>query len=209
MPHFNCPICGNCRLPTLQLMLQHISRVHASSPSFSITCGIDGCLRTYKNNGSYQKHVKKMHSHYFTIVAEPSNTTYVDISEPDDYPEYLDHECESMPSDSSASELERKQQKAKWILKIREANMLTQTCTENLLTDITDICTNIVEDLKTDIAHQLKSALITVPSTVIKEISETFDNEIYRQPFVGLETQYKQLQFYQKHLNFVVRITHC
>lgn len=83
--------------------------------------------------------------------------------------------------------------------------MLTQTCTENLLSDITDICTNIVEDLKADIVHKLTSAPITLPSTVFKEISETFDNEIYRQPFTGLETQYKQLQFYRKHLNFVVR----
>ena len=106
---------------------------------------------------------------------------------------------------SELLELQRKQQKAKWILKIRETNMLTQTCTENLLSDITDICTNIVEDLKADILHKLTSSPITLPSTIFKEISETFDNEIYRQPFTGLETQYKQLQFYRKHLNFVVR----
>lgn len=83
--------------------------------------------------------------------------------------------------------------------------MLTQTCTENLLSDITDICTNIVEDLKADIVHKLTSGPITLPTILIEEISETFENEIYRQPFIGLETQYKQLQFYRKHLNFVVR----
>ena len=76
--------------------------------------------------------------------------------------------------------------------------MLTQTCTENLLSDITDICTNIVEDLKADILHKLTSSPVTLLSTIFKEISETFDNEIYRQPFTGLETQYKQLQFYRK-----------
>ena len=78
-----------------------------------------------------------------------------------------------------------KQQKVKWILKIRETNTLTQTCTKNLLGDITDICTNIVEDLKTDIIHKLTSSPITLPSTTFKEISETFDNEIYRQPLAS------------------------
>ena len=208
MTRFNCPICGNCRLPSLQLLLQHISRVHASSPSFSITCGLDGCLRTYKNNGSYQKHVKKMHSRYFNIAGESGCVTSADSSELDDFPEYSYDDYEPITGDMTTSELpelQRKQQKAKWILKIRETNMLTQTCTENLLSDITDICTNIVEDLKADILHKLTSSPITLPSTIFKEISETFDNEIYRQPFTGLETQYKQLQFYRKHLNFVVR----
>ena len=209
MAHFNCPICGNCRLPTLQLMLQHVSRVHASSPSFSVTCGLDGCLRTYKNNGSYQKHVKKMHLRYFDIVVESDSATAVDISELNNYPQDISDDSEPIPSHTSTAEIQRKQQIAKWILKIRETNMLTQTCTENLLSDITDICTNIVEDLKADILHKVTSTPVTLPSTVIKEISETFDNEIYRQPFVGLETQYKQLQFYRKHLNFVVRHMIC
>ena len=191
-------------------MLQHVSRIHASSPSFSITCGLDGCLRTYKNNGSYQKHVKKIHSRYLNMVAESESAALADTSV-DNYPEYFNDDynfiddCEPIPSDLSTAELQRKKQKAKWILKIRETNMLTQTCTENLLSDITNICTNIVEDLKADIVHKLTSGPITLPSIVIEEISETFDNEIYRQPFVGLETQYKQLQFYRKHLNFVVR----
>ena len=74
--------------------------------------------------------------------------------------------------------------------------MLTQACTENLLSDITDLCTNIAEDLKAGVVNKLTTASTALPSTILKEISETFDNEIYRQPFVGLETQYKQLQFY-------------
>ena len=212
MPRFSCPVCGSCWLPTLKLMLQHVSRIHASSPSFSATCGLDGCLRTYTNNRSYQRHVKKMHSHYLNTAATPNNTALVDTPELDDYPEYSDYcdhpdyECEQpIPNNSSTAELEKKQQRAKWILKIRETNMLTQCCTENLLNDISEICTNIVEDLKSDIMQKLYSAPITIPSAAIKEISETCDSEIYRQPFVGLETQYKQLQFYRNHLNYVVR----
>ena len=91
--------------------------------------------------------------------------------------------------------------------------MLTQACTENLLSDITDIIlfANIAEDLKADVVNKLTTASTTLPSTILKEISEIFDDEIYRQPFIGqpfigLETQYKQLKFYRKHLNFVVSV---
>ena len=83
--------------------------------------------------------------------------------------------------------------------------MLTQCCTENLLSDISDICTNIVKDSKSDIMQMLYSAPITIASAAIKEISEACDNKIYGQPFVGPETQYKQLQFYRNHLNYVLR----
>ena len=211
MPRFNCPVCGSCRLPTLQLMLQHISRIHASSPSFSVTCGLDGCLRTYTNNGSYQKHIKKMHLHYFNVAVESNSNSLVDTPELEDYFEYSDYfehhdsDCDSIPNDSLTVELEKKQQRAKWILKIRETNKLTQSCTENLLSDITDICTNIVEDIKSEITQKLASTPIATPSITINEISKVCDSETYRQPSIGLETQHKQLQFYRNHLNFVVR----
>ena len=84
--------------------------------------------------------------------------------------------------------------------------MLTQSCMENLLSDVTDICTNIIDELKVDIVQKLRSA--STPSSVIEEIS-TCDNESYRQPFIGLETQYKQLEFYRKHLNFVLSTIFC
>ena len=67
MPHFYCPVCKSC---SLQLMLQHISCVHSTFPSFNVSCGFDGCLRTHTNYGSFQKHVKAVHSHYFVAGTE-------------------------------------------------------------------------------------------------------------------------------------------
>ena len=166
MPHFSCPICGNCRLPTLYLLLEQISRVHASSPSFIITCGLDGCLQRYKNNGSYQKHVRKMHTRYFNLAIEPGCGTYNHSPELDDSLEYSDDDNESSHSTIfELSDAQRKQQKPKWILKIWETNMLTQACTENLLNDITDIFANIAKDLEADV---VTTASTTLPLTIIK-----------------------------------------
>ena len=187
-------------------MLQHISRIHSSSPTFHITCGLDECLRTYTNYGSYQKHVKKMHSHYFGI-AEGSPSTTDNIIVDDISMAELDQEYNDEGSTSCVlpplSEIEKKCLRAKWVLKIRETNSLTQSCTEKLLNDITDMCADIIDELKEDIFQNLKSA--STPSPLIEEINAICDDVIYRQPFMGLETQYKQQQFYIKHLNFVVR----
>ena len=50
----------------------------------------------------------------------------------------------------------------------------TQSCMENLLSDVTDMCTNIIDKQKLDVLQKLRSA--STPSPVIEEISATCDN---------------------------------
>ena len=158
MPHFYCPVCKSCRLPSVQLMLQHISRVHSTAPSFNVTCGLDGCLRTYTNYGSYQKHVKGVHSRYFIAATElPADDIIINDSsmEDEDVDTQSMDEFESFVNPSPTSEIEKQRLRAIWILKIRETNMLTQSCMEKLLSDVTDMCTNIIDELKVDIVQKL------------------------------------------------------
>jgi len=41
--------------------MKHLSRVPAHSSGFSITCGINGCLSSYKTYTGWQKHIKNDH----------------------------------------------------------------------------------------------------------------------------------------------------
>ena len=50
----------------------------------------------------------------------------------------------------------------------------TQSCIENLLSDVTDMCTNVIDEQKLDVLQKLRSA--STPSPVIEEISATCDN---------------------------------
>lgn len=148
-----------------------------------------------------------MHSHYFVVAADKATELPADdiiINDTSMEHEDIDQEIEPfILNPSLPSEIEKQHLRATWILKTRETNMLTQSCMENLLSDVTDLCANIIDELKVDIVQKLRSA--STPSPVIEEISTTCDDVSYRQPFIGLETQYKQLQFYRKHFNFVVR----
>ena len=144
-----------------------------------------------------------MHSHYFGIAEESSGIITDNIIADDMSMAELDQEFNDEESTSCMvpplSEIQKKCLRAKWVLKIRETNSLTQSCTEKLLNDITDMYADLIDELKVYVLQNL------TPSPLIEEVSAICDDAIYRQPFMGLETQYKQQQLYIKHLNFVVR----
>lgn len=54
---------------------------------------------------------------------------------------------------------------ALWILKLKEGRKLTQTTTEKILSDVTELCSSIVLHLKNKVHRVLESADIT-PSNI-------------------------------------------
>ena len=42
--------------------IQHVRLFHAYKPDFKITCGINGCLRSYRNIGTFKNHVSATHN---------------------------------------------------------------------------------------------------------------------------------------------------
>lgn len=56
-----CPMCPEFSAPTLKLLLGHICRVHSHSPQFSFTCGLQGCLTTFRSYVSLKKHINRKH----------------------------------------------------------------------------------------------------------------------------------------------------
>lgn len=42
--------------------MHHVQLLHSHQPNFSITCGIGGCLRTFKTMGTFRNHVSAHHS---------------------------------------------------------------------------------------------------------------------------------------------------
>lgn len=66
MSHLICPICPVERTSQLNLnlknFLKHIQLFHSHQPSFSIKCGLGGCLRTFTNFQVFRNHVSTFHS---------------------------------------------------------------------------------------------------------------------------------------------------
>ena len=57
-----CPMCADFCAPSIQLILQHIGRVHAHQANFRLTCGVDDCQSVYTNFRRFREHLKKKHN---------------------------------------------------------------------------------------------------------------------------------------------------
>lgn len=92
---------------------------------------------------------------------------------------------------------------ALWILKLKEGRRLTQSTTEEILSDVTELCSSIVLRLKNEVHSVLESADITPGN--IPGLDDLFsENSSYALPFCNLQTQYKQMSYFRSHFNFVV-----
>ena len=90
-------------------------------------------------------------------------------------------------------------QRAQWIMKIRDGYKLTQSCTENLLSDESTLRTTIMEDIKAIVTTQFQHN----PS-VIQKVTETLEQPCFSTPFAGLETKHKQMTFIKKNFGYVI-----
>ncbi len=65
MARLVCPLCPEQDTAPFNMKLkhyiQHIKEYHAHSPTFSITCGLYGCPRTFHNMKTFQNHVYDVH----------------------------------------------------------------------------------------------------------------------------------------------------
>ena len=70
-------ICSTCLARSLQIKLKvcdyikHIRVFHAFEPNFKFTCGINGCVRSYTNIGSFKNHVSDVHCN--TDISDTAN----------------------------------------------------------------------------------------------------------------------------------------
>ena len=94
---------------------------------------------------------------------------------------------------------------ALWILKLKEGRKLSQSATEEILSDVTEMCSNLINCLGEDLYKLLNSMNINPDD--IPGLKDLFKEESqYTQPFRGIDTFYLQMSYYRSHLKFVVCI---
>lgn len=64
-----CPLCS-AELGTVSIYLTHVRVAHASEHGFHIQCGLQGCVRTFKNFCTYRNHVYTVHGLYASCDPE-------------------------------------------------------------------------------------------------------------------------------------------
>lgn len=165
-----------------------MAAVHAHDPNFHTICGIEECPRTYTNFFSFKKHLYRKHRDTLCLMSLPEEQTILDVTV-DDY------------SDDTASpivteENERKQS-AMFILKAKTIHKVSQLALNGLLDDISTMLTSKIENLQEGIQK--------FTSSMSKECQESI-REMFKvsSPFMGLETQHFQEQYFVDKLGLLV-----
>ena len=190
-----CEICKHDVAKTVEMLLEHISRVHAHSSNFQMSCIVAGCQRTYRNYAPLRRHLREVHKYY---SRQPNNIDQAPLMPEEDYQFSNDNSTEEVYN----VEPPTKKHRAEWILKVRETNNITQVCTENI-SDVTNLCSSIIHDLTADINEKLLSHNAT--PELHQDIMKVLETPNFSKPFDGLETHYKQMQYFRECFNFVVR----
>ena len=207
-----CPLCP-ASLSSVSFKLteyiQHIRLFHSHQPNFSLTCGIRGCSRTFTNFGTFKNHVSSRHN--LPRVDDVSDCGcsslgYSDLSGNGD-----DNDDEGTSMDTGVSDTTEqvedvakrlKRSAALLLLKLKEKQKLTQVALQGVIEGVTSLFQEHLSVLHTQVCRKLEEA--GVQSSSFPGLGELFNDEEAGRPFLGLETQHQQLNYYKSNLNLLV-----
>ena len=188
-----------------------------------MTCGVEidagkRCQTTFTNFHAYKRHLRKKHR---WKLSDGDGNASGELNEDQEENGLLDNIDDTTAANDSAMQgtdddnedidvINAEEEKtdftketAMWILKLKEGRKLTQSTTEEILSDVTELCSNVMCRLRHDIQESLDSAGVDINDipgldTLLSETSP------YATPFSNLNSQFLQLSYYRNHLNFVV-----
>jgi hypothetical protein len=168
----SCVKC-NFSLRYLSKLVIHFRFVHQHEHDFQLSCGVDGCSRTYKQTNSFIKHVKREHPDFHDTHFSKWKNTKRHPGALDALHEYGEQDNDSMENDvqvdhenlennSAASSVDFKKQFALFLLHLREKSKLPS---------------NAVVAVAKEIIDMLGYHHAEVSDNIIKYIDETLENE--------------------------------
>ena len=211
MTELLCPLCPDSLVSfNVSGYVKHIQVFHSHQPHFSLTCGIRGCVRTFKNFGTFRNHVSAKHN--LKRVATFKPTPCNDCDEPntsgngdEDNTLIGDQDVLTYESSMTSQQLETdtlKYSAALLLLRLKEKQKLTQVALQGVIEGVTDLFQRHLSILHAQVKQKLLEA--EVQASDIPGLNELFDEDVAGHPFLGLETQYQQMTYFKSHLNLLV-----
>ena len=205
-----CPLCPAEMAHNLPFntkdYLKHIQLFHAHQPNFHIICGISGCPRSFRKFHTYRKHISDSHGGNPNLTNQQSTSTlephYDNISTDDgqcDHDAIRDHvePCTTLSTLQTSSAL--------FLMGLKKERKLTQTALQAIVEGVTSLNQSHLSALHAEVHSMLLAA--GVSSSSVPGLDMLFDSEgPFGRPFLGLETQHQQLNFYRTHFQLNVSV---
>lgn len=201
-----CSLCPPERTSHLRFnltdYLKHVKLIHSHQPGFQLTCGIAGCIRTFKNFRTFRDHVSTFNSQ----DPNASNTVPPSIHEDDNGDSYEGDDHNSLSHENTDDQAKCLQKSsALFLMGLKEKYKLTQVALQGVIEGATSLTQCRLDALRSQITSTLldegvSSAIISKLDACLSEDGE------FGRPFLGLETQHQQMKFYRCNFNFVVSL---
>ena len=202
---YECTICNRHARKTLAGILRHIREVHRHFEG-TVRCGIQGCPFTARSYESLRQHMYKKHK---AILKEDQERVRNDEQH---LPQQGEHDEEDIGSYDTMGEEQQGEatstdehaslQGAQFILKTRDGRRITQVALDGILQDTKSIIEHSLDTLEVKVVEKLEESGMS--GNEICSIRDLFSS--VRNPFEGLESQYKQEQFFEQHFNYVASL---
>ena len=202
---FNCSICHSYASLDYASVVRHIGSVHAWEPRFKVTCGIDGCMRTYTSYRRYRAHIVNKH-------CELISDERVDTEEALDHETHMygADEMDSVSNDDPVTEVSTERErpklynKALFLLKLKEERRLSQLAVNGLIGDISTLLEEEILSLKSKVIKCMHEEHAS--TELITKINEQFSEKLAAPPFEGLQSAYLQKKYFTDNFHLVVSI---
>lgn len=199
-----CSLCSYEQTASLNFnltgFLKHIELFHSHQPSFSITCGLGGCLRTFQNFKVFRNHVYSLHGGEANISNQPNNEFNDDGDSEDSDGIDLAGGVPCNPIEIvNVDDIQRSS--ALFLMGMKEKYKLTQTALQGIVEGVSGLMRSHLSVLHTQISSVLPQNL---SANTLSDIERLFSDERFCHPFLGLETEHQQMKFIRRHFQFTV-----
>lgn len=173
--------------------MRHAFECHSTTPNFSYTCDIDGCVQTFRTFPAMTSHIRKKHGGSDsdpTIPPVSFITEQDELEESNQFQESDTISAMSLPPPPSSSSYLARRSTAQLFLNLKEKHRLTQSAISFTIEQVQQILNHTLDDIKSSIKHEIGEV----------DMDRFFDIN----PFEGLSTEHLQTKFYCEHFGLIV-----
>ena len=203
----------NAFLDNFSLLISHFKRVHREDPNFFVSCGINGCGKTYKTFYGYRSHLNRTHKELLQIareVEQPQDLVQdIEIEEPAG--DVFTGEPLSDEDEDNPPGVQLRSTSAAYLLRIKETHNLSQKALDDIVQSTNTLVSAAVKSVCVNIANQLQNNAQEEDDMLQNVTWQTLfeQNSEEASPFQDLESENRQRQAFKEMFGLVVSMKNC
>lgn len=196
---WSCPLCYSFAAVTMKGVTRHIGAVHSHEANFHVTCGIEGCPRTYSNFHSYKKHLYKKHRDILEVDDSTVGSACLDSV---GYNTQIESDSVITQAEPQQHPQHRKRESALFLLKAANVCKVSNSSLDIQIGDVSLLLENQIRSVQAELSAVLLEKGIQFDADLLA----VFQRTSLTAPFHGLDSNYLRTKFYRESMGLLVSL---